>query len=372
MFDVSLKMLLADRRKLLAALVGVAFSVLLINVQGGLFLGLIRKASLLVDHTEADIWVGHRNVHNVDFAKDIPRRWLQRIEGLPGVAQAAPYRIGYQMMNLADGKYEIVNVVGVESRSLLGNAWTIHDGNSDEIRHPNSIIVDICDQDKIGAAEIGDEREIGGVQGRVVARSEGILGFVVTPYVFTSLQTANAMLGKSQSGCSYFLVQAEPDQDIVALRDRIRTAVPNAAVYTREEYSGLTTRFWLTRTGIGISFGAATAIGVFVGLMVLGQSLYANVIDRIRDYGTLLAIGADRSHICRILWTQAFLLATAGILIGLALTFVFQLGFDLPRAPIVIPWQLSVGSCGVTLLSCFVCATIPYFRLRSLDPASIL
>ena len=41
---------------------------MLVNVQGGLFLGLIRKVSLLVDQSDADIWVGHRRIHNVDFA----------------------------------------------------------------------------------------------------------------------------------------------------------------------------------------------------------------------------------------------------------------------------------------------------------------
>jgi putative ABC transport system permease protein len=53
MWKVAFKTLAADRGKLLTALVGVVFSVVLVNVQGGLFLGLIAKASLLIDQGHA-------------------------------------------------------------------------------------------------------------------------------------------------------------------------------------------------------------------------------------------------------------------------------------------------------------------------------
>ena len=88
MWTVALKTLVADRGKLLTALVGVVFSTVLVNVQGGLFLGLIEKAGLLVDHSEADIWVGHKRMHNVDFPRDVPRRWIHRIRAVPGVRRA--------------------------------------------------------------------------------------------------------------------------------------------------------------------------------------------------------------------------------------------------------------------------------------------
>jgi hypothetical protein len=65
MWPIAIRTLIADRGKLLTALVGVVFSVVLMNVQGGLFVGLIRKAGLLVDGGEADIWVGHKHMHNV-------------------------------------------------------------------------------------------------------------------------------------------------------------------------------------------------------------------------------------------------------------------------------------------------------------------
>ena len=109
MWSIALKTLVAQRGKLLTALVGVVFSVVLVNVQGGLFVGLIRKASLLVDQGDADIWVGHKRMNNVDFPHDIPRSWGQRIRALEGVARAEPYLVGHSVMTLPDGGFEQVS-----------------------------------------------------------------------------------------------------------------------------------------------------------------------------------------------------------------------------------------------------------------------
>ena len=134
MWTLALKTLVADRGKLLAALVGVVFSVVLVNVQGGLFFGLIRKASLLVDQGDADIWVGHKKMNNVDFPHDVPRRLVQRIRAIDGVKRAEPYLVGHSVMTLPDGGFEYVLVVGCEPATLLGAATPTIGG--DRRRHP--------------------------------------------------------------------------------------------------------------------------------------------------------------------------------------------------------------------------------------------
>ncbi len=78
MWLLAVKAMLADRGKLLTSLLGVAFSVVLVNLQGGLLLGMIQKASLLVDYGQADVWVGHQHMTNVDMGTFIPERWVHR------------------------------------------------------------------------------------------------------------------------------------------------------------------------------------------------------------------------------------------------------------------------------------------------------
>ena len=84
MWLLALKAMLADRGQAARPLLGVAFSVVLVNLQGGLLLGLIQKASLLVDYGRADIWVGHRHTNNVDMGTFIPERWVIGFAGLAG------------------------------------------------------------------------------------------------------------------------------------------------------------------------------------------------------------------------------------------------------------------------------------------------
>src|SRR5215510_5735074 len=111
MWLLAIKAMLADRGKLLTSLLGVAFSVVLVNLQGGLLLGLIRKASLLVDYGEADIWVGHRHMSNVDMGTFIPERWVHRIRSVEGVERADPYIVMYGQASMPDGRHENVIVV---------------------------------------------------------------------------------------------------------------------------------------------------------------------------------------------------------------------------------------------------------------------
>ncbi len=372
MWSLALKTLAADRGKLLTALVGVVFSIVLVNVQGGLFLGLIRKASLLVDHGGADIWVGHKEMSNVDFPKDVPRRWVNRIRALPGVRRAEPYLVGHSTMTLPNGGFEPVLLVGCERSALLGNAWSMQQGTPADILKADGIIVDACDAEKLGHPQVGELREIGGRRARIVAQSYGILGFLVTPYVFTTFPLACDYLRKSPDYCSYFLVQTEPGQDAAALCAAIKTRLPDVEAYTRQQYSQMSIDYWMKRTGLGISFGAATMLGLLVGLVIVAQTLYASVLDRIEEFGTLKAIGAREWQIYSILFAQAIVMATAGSVVGLLLVQFIQAYFSTPRAVILVPWWVSLGSSATVYVICLVSSLLPYLRIRKIDPAMVL
>ena len=113
----------------------------------------------------------------------------------------------------------------------------------------------------------------------------------------------------------------------------------------RDTYSKISIMFWMTRTGLGISFGAATALGLLVGLIMVAQTLYALVLDRLGEFGTLKAIGATERQVFSILFVQAFSMAVVGSLIGLVMVSAIQWFFHTPQTPIVVPWWLSMGSC---------------------------
>ena len=100
MWKIAIKTLCAEHGKLITAIIGVAFSVALVNVQTGLYSGLMHKAGLMVEYFQADIWVGHKLMHNVDFPRNIPRRWLHRVKSVPRVVRVEPYLMGFSEMTL--------------------------------------------------------------------------------------------------------------------------------------------------------------------------------------------------------------------------------------------------------------------------------
>ena len=213
MWLLAVKAMLADRGKLATSLLGVTFSVVLINLQGGLLLGLIQKASLLVDYGQADIWVGHRHMNTVDIGTYIPERWIQRIRGVPGVERAEPYLVMFGQATMPDGNFENVIVVGSQAGSLLGNAWVMANGDPHAVRHPDAVLVDAFDAEKLGNCRVGDVREINGRRAKIVGMTRGIVGFTTNPYVFTTLDRARDKYGAGAvppGQCSYFLVKAKP------------------------------------------------------------------------------------------------------------------------------------------------------------------
>ncbi len=372
MWSIAIETLIADRAKLLTALVGVIFSIVLINIQGGFFLGLIGRASLMVDYSQADIWIGHKNMHNVDFPRDIPRRWIQRVRAVPGVKQADPYLLGWADVALPSGGWESSVVVGIQRGRLMGSPWNLDQPNSEAILRTDGFMFDRSEAEKLENPALGDLREIGGRRARVTGTTHDITGFLVAPYLFTTYERAAAYLQKSPAVCSYYLVQIEPHANLEQVRDAIRRRVPDLDVYTRNEYAQISINFWLTRTGLGISFGTATLLGLLVGMVMVAQTLYALVLDRIGEFGTLKAIGATERQIHSILLAQALVMAIVGAVLGLGLTWAVQSLYSTPRAPIVIPWWLSMGGFLLVLAICTVSSLLPYHRVRKLDPMIVL
>lgn len=374
MWILALKALVADRGKLITTLLGVTFSVVLINLQVGLLRGMLQKASLLVDYGEADIWVGHRHMNNVDIGTFIPERWVDRIRRIPGVEQAEPYIVMFGQATMPDGRFENVVVVGCPRATLAGNAWAMAEGDASSIRHPDGILVDESDAEKLGYPSVGDYREINGHRARVVGITRGIVGFTTNPYVFTTIERArhNYTSGIPADQCSYFLVKASPGTDLALLCQQIREVAPELDAYDRESYSWMCMQYWLTRTGIGISFGLAAFLGLLVGLAVVAQTLYASVTERVKEFGTLKAMGADDGVISRFLVSQALGNALIGGLLGVIMSVILANVLSTPRAEAILSWTVAVASVAIIAVVCLAAAAAPYWRIRNIDPASVL
>ena len=102
MIDLALKMLLDEKARFAATVLGVGFAAALVLVQVGLFFGLLENASITIDRLDADLWITARNTPNVDFGNPFPESYVQRVRSVPGVARADNLIVWYAIVALAD------------------------------------------------------------------------------------------------------------------------------------------------------------------------------------------------------------------------------------------------------------------------------
>jgi putative ABC transport system permease protein len=298
--------------------------------------------------------------------------WSNRLRGIRGVESVNPYIVGKGTASLAGGHMEDVWIIGSDPASMLGTAWRFVEGSAEDLKRPDGVSFDEVDFPKLRGPHVGDWLEVNGHRAQIVARTRGITGFITMPYLFTTFRTAQRMAQVTPGACSFILLKLRPGEN----RDRVLTAVrrrvPKAAVYTPQEFACISRDYWMKRTGIGISFGASTALGLFVGLMMVGQSLYALALDHLDEYATLKALGAEDRHVCGVIVMQSLAIAAVGSLGGLAIVGAIREFWNSPLAPVEIPPSLMALAVAMVVVICLAASLLPFVRIRRIDPARVL
>src|SRR4051812_46822926 len=142
MIDLARKILLHDKLRFLITVCGVGFSVALVLVQSGLFLGLLDNASVTIDHMDADIWVAAKNTPNIDFARTFPDTYVYRVRAINGVARADNLSVWFLRMALPNGAQEGVEVYGMERFHEWGMPWHVAEGNLPDLRRGHYVMLD--------------------------------------------------------------------------------------------------------------------------------------------------------------------------------------------------------------------------------------
>lgn len=113
---------------------------------------------------------------------------------------------------------------------------------------------------------------------------------------------------------------------------------------------------------------------VLVGSISIGNYVWANVEERRKEIGTLIAIGWDRKGIYRLFLQKSILLGVAGGLLGYLLGTVaaIVLGPYLAGLAIEPVFSYLVWSLVIAVLIAFLGSCYPVYRAARLDPAVIM
>ncbi|MDX2222260.1 MAG: ABC transporter permease [Rhodospirillaceae bacterium] len=326
MLHIAMKMLTGDRAKYLGLTFGIAFATLLMSQQVSIFIGLMtRAANQVLDVTEPDIWVMDPRVSYSDEVEALPDMDLQRVRGVPGVGWAVPYYKGLVILRTKEGLLNQISLVGVDDATLVGAPRTWLKGSLDSLRRPDAIVLDVQGADFIWPGEdveLGRRAEIN--DRRVVV--EGIADvsppFITFPIAYMRYSEVLRVAPPQRNMMSFVLVKAAPGVAPDRLAAEI-TAQTGLQALTWSDFAWRSVVYYLQRTGIPVNFGITVLLGFIVGAAITGQTFYIFVLENLRQFGALKAVGMTNTQILGMVVAQAAVVGAIGFGLGIGGSAVF-------------------------------------------------
>src|SRR5262245_10072741 len=360
-----------DRIRLAVTLVGILFSIVLVAVQLGLYLGARNLITAMIDRSNADLWIMAYGTKNFEEAQLIDLREKFAALSTPGVAKATPLIVAFNDWRKPSGGSTIVVTIGADAEDGGLAPWNIIEGDISALGARDAVFVDKTYLKDLGLTGTGDTAQVGAMRVRVAGLTDGIRSFTLTPYVFPTLNRSRALIQVPADRLTSVLVMLEPRADIVKVREEIRKQVPNSDVLTKEEFRQRSLNHWLFATGAGIALIGGAILGLIVGTVIVAQTLYSSTKDHLNEFATLRALGSSSGYIYRVILAQAGLSAVIGYVLGILISLgILYVSRNTPL-PLVMTPGLAAALFGLTLFMSAVSAISAIIKVTRIDPATV-
>ena len=377
MNGVALRILLGDRAKYIGLIFGIAFSTMLMSNQTSIFVGLmLRTANQILDARDADIWVMDPRVDYVDEIEPMTDTQLGRVRGVDGVDWAVPFFKGLTVAHTRDGMLQQIILLGVDDATLTGVAPRLVLGSAENLKQPDAMIIDRAGFQFMWPSEapgLGKVVELNDHRAVIVGISDASAPFTTYPVVYTKYSDARNYVGRTRKQMSFVLVHARSGVDTHQLAQRI-TAETGLKALTWRDFTWATIGYYLRRTGIPVNFGITVALGFIVGAAVVGQTFYIFVLENLRQFGALKAMGVANGTILRMVLLQAMVVAGIGYAIGIGLCagfFEITSRISINLRGFELPWQVAAGTACTVLVIIVIASFASLRKVMVVDPAIV-
>lgn len=412
MASIARKNLLEDIPRFIVAQAGILFAVSLITIQTGILNGFTRSTTLLIDKSNAEIWIASDKMVNFELTDPLLYGQFNQAKTIDGVQQVEALILGSVRWRPRNGEMSSLKVIGFNPDGQLFNPGNVIKGNVKDLKQPFAVMADQSRLSSMLSKGVGTTAIAGSLPAKLVAVTKGTQSIVSSTLLFTSLENANTyisasinakvnckVLGAGNFQCTrvvekkdptqklreipapkkleiadpiaYILVKAKPGEDLQLLKQKIEEVMTGIAAYTQKELSEKTRFFWLARTKIGLVLGMGAVVGVMVGIVVVAQILYSSVSDHIKEFGTLKAMGASDRELYAVIVEQAIWMAVLGYIPGILVclglsTWVASKGIII----LITPWS-ALGILGITVVMCVGSAFFAIQKVTRIDPAIV-
>ena len=369
---IGFKLLVNDKPKFSALLIGITFAVFLMMQMTAMFAGILNRAYSTVTNIGAAMWIMDPAVNTATSSIPMPDYLLDAVRSMDGVSYAVPLFIGGAQVRLDSGTYQSVTVVGLDDTSLFGRP-EIQQGNIQDIYADNAfVVVNDAEFSKLENPKIGTTFELNDHRGSIVGiarvAANGLNG---VPTLYTTYSRAIEYIPTTRFTISYVLAQPKSAAAVAGIKQQV--AKLGYVALTKDEFNKQIADYYTYKTGIGTNILMMTVISFIVGLSISGQTFYTFILENLEKFGALKAIGAKgRELIYMILFMATFTALTGyGLGVGLVTLMISIARYRMPNyAAMTTFWNLGLAF-GMVILIAGISSYIGIRKVLKIEPFDI-
>ena len=369
---IAFKLLVNDKGKFAALLVGITFAVFLMVMMTSMFAGILHRASATIVNIGAKVWVMDPAVNTPANSIPMPDYVLDAARSIKGVKYAVPLYSGAGLVKLRNGVYQSVTVIGLDDASLYGRPDLIQ-GRIEDIYAENSfIVVKDSEYPKLGSPGLGTEFEINDNRGVIVGIAQVSVGSLFgTPSLYTTYNRAVQYIPSMRFTISYVLIEPKNIEAVPYIKQQIKSLGYEAL--TKDEFIQKVSTYYKYQTGLGMNVLIMTVISFIVGLSISGQTFYTFILENLEKFGALKAIGAKGSELIYMILFQATFTALTGygMGVGLASIVIALAKFRLPSYAAMIAYSNLVFAFVMVLIIAAISSYVGVRKVIKIEPFDI-
>ncbi len=368
--------LLHERTRLIVAIAGVAFAVLLIFMNLGFQGALLKSTVAFYDQFNGDIFLPSPQTQEISSTKAFPRERLYQVMGVEGVDQAMPLYLEYLLWRNPETRLSrAMFVFGMNPRDPVFLMPELQTPAAIAIlEQPNTVFIDRLSREEFGPQTTGLETEAD--RRRVTIGGQYTLGggFAADGTLIMSDQNfARYFAPRPLDRINLGLITVQPGTDVDAVVAVMRPLLPaDVEVMTRSQMIQRDFQFWLTNTAIGFIFTLGVIVSFIVGTVIVYQILYTDIRDHLKEYATLKAMGYRSGYLFGVVLQEAVLLAVMGYVPGFVVAIgLYRLTFQATSLPIFMSAGRMLTVFVLTVVMCGLSGLISVRRAAAADPAEV-
>ncbi len=376
MLRIAYKFMKYDKAKSIGIIIGIVISIFLIGQQVGILSFLTGLMGGLVENSRQDmgeIWVVDNITQNANELSNLDERLTREIRSIDGVDQTYGIIATGAILKFANGKTAPIQLIGSEAPEYVAGPRRdkIFAGKLDDLLLDGAVSADFFDAATLNnSLDIGTQIEINGKSAQIKVQTKNARCFGGALF-YTTLSKARFFANFPVNKVSAVAVKVKPGYSRKQVINNINNTIYGVKAWDSQDLKNTTIKFITVSSNIGTSIGSLVIFAIISGFFIIGLTLYSSALDRMKDYGTLKAIGATNGYVRRLILTQAFLFALIGFILAILLLEGFRMGVY--NAGLVYTYS-PLLILGLFLITIFISVGGSLFAIRKIngvEPASV-